>query len=471
MTVATKPALAPTQAALGSSAIDLRSMEDIEAEFFGPDLAPLASDTFQHVASSGKVASTPPPASVEAVKLATLSTPLRGYGKRFEQALNRLTHGTFSSGNQVKLLFDGVQSFAARKALILGAKQSINLQTFIFKDDRTGNELADMLCRKAREGVHVRVLVDALGSSNTALFDRMRKAGVEVRQWAPIWDLVNLNHRLHEKYLVVDGVVSLQGGMNVADEYALGGTKKMVTSRGDKPERPWRDVDCLLSGPEVLDLQRRFLRNWVRVGDDVNPGEESRLYRKVSDSGEGVRAAFVSNHPMTDGTNHMEETYFLAITAAQKSIQIESAYFVPSTSVVEELIHAAQRGVKVSIMTNSDATNDIIGSSHVSRYFYARLLKAGIKIYEQKQVTLHSKTATFDGEFSITGSANLNFRSKKWDSEFVLCVNDKKCAKQYEQRFRDGLRGCQEVTLQTVLSWPTSQRLTQWFFSRFGSLY
>lgn len=396
---------------------------------------------------------------------------LKGYGPRFVQALECATHSEFSKGNRIDPLFDGKASFDARRRMILDARDSIHLQTFIFTNDETGRELASLLSDKARQGVQVRVIVDAVGSNRDTepLFRMMREAGVQIREWGQLWELDKLNSRMHEKYLIADGIESIQGGMNIANEYAYGGTEQIVTSRAD-PELPWRDVDCLLRGPEVRDLQIRFLRNWAKLGPDVDKSDEPHLYRRPPALSGGCLATFVSNHP-SEGTTYIEAAFHLAVCAAQKSIHIETAYFVPSDALLLALKEAAQRGVVVEIMTNSLETNDVLGSAHVSRSFYADLIASGVRIYEHRGATLHSKTLTCDGELTFTGSANFNSRGRELDTEFILCAIDPKLATAYEDRFKRGVVWCDQITSEVMKNWSALDRAKQWAFSKLKKFY
>lgn len=386
-----------------------------------------------------------------------------------DAALDTQTMSRRVSGNQVTMLFDGVNSFAERDRLIDGAKESICLQTFIFTSDDTGWALARKLADKARAGVEVRVLVDAMGSgrSDPALFDLMREAGVEVKTWAPKWQVWDINDRWHEKHLIVDGRTSIEGGMNIADEYALGGSGKQVFSRGDGAgTEAWRDADIKLEGPAVQDATRAFLRNWEQLGGTLTPAQRGRLLPVIPSRPGGATVRVVQSNPQVSAlAGTTERLYRDAISRATKSITIENAYFLPPPSIRSALVDAARRGVDVEVLTNSRESNDMGFVSDAARYFYDELLAAGVKIHEKQGGTLHAKTATFDGEYSLVGSFNLNGRSVNQDAEVVLAVEDGATAGQLEARFRQGLEQSRPITSAELNREGFVTNLKQWALS------
>jgi cardiolipin synthase len=380
------------------------------------------------------------------------NAPGPAYGSpEFERLLDATTKSTNRPDNRAQMLFDGVDSFAERKRLIENARESICLQTFIFTDDDTGWETARELAAAAQRGVKVRLIYDGLGSNraDSKIFDFMKQAGVEVREYGdPLRRFWDLNNRWHEKHLIVDGTVSVEGGMNIADEYALGGSGRLALRRPKESQTPWRDTDVRIEGPAVADAQAAFFKNWKELGDPVPRAEANRLLQKANENrvpgGPNVR--LVQHRPDEDGDENTEQLYLAAIRSAEKSITIENAYFIPPEPIRKELIAAAKRGVDVRVMTNSEKTNDMGIVSECARYFYDDMIAAGVKIYERQTSTLHAKTATFDGTFSLVGSCNLNGRSEGLDSEAVMAIEDPATAKAMENRFASGLAEAKEVT-------------------------
>jgi cardiolipin synthase len=323
---------------------------------------------------------------------------------------------------------------------------------------------------KAKEGVEVRVIIDGLGSnrSEDAFFDEMRAAGVQVLARETGLDLTELNHRWHEKHLIVDGRASIQGGMNIANEYALGGSGKQIFSRGGKGSEAWRDADMKLQGPAVADTMKAFVRNWEEMGGALSAADRAKLFPTLEPvaGGAGTSVRVVQSNPEVKGlvgTN--DKLYLRAIENAQKSITIENAYFLPPPEIRKALIDAAKRGVEVRVMTNSKEANDMGFVSDAARHFYDDMINAGVKVYEKYGGTLHSKTATFDGEFSVVGSVNMNGRSKNTDAEVSLAVTDNATAQQLEQRFASGLSQTKQVTAQELGKESFMTNLKPWALS------
>lgn len=317
--------------------------------------------------------------------------------------------------------------------------------------------------------MQVRVIYDGLGSNRAdpKLFELMTNAGVDVREHAdPLRDPTDLNARWHEKHLIVDGRVSVEGGMNIANEYALGGSGKLVFSRGAQGEEAWRDADAKLEGPAVNDAMQGFLRNWKAVGGQVSAADEAKLLPAIAPRGDGVSVRVVRHHPNDDTRDsNTLRLYQRSIEQAQASITIENAYFLPPPELRQALIDAAKRGVEVKVMTNSRASNDSGFVSDAARYFYDDLLAAGVKLYEKQGGTLHAKTATFDGTLSIVGSVNLNGRSNGRDSEDALVMQDPGTAKQLEARFAGGLAQTRPVTADELRQESLFTNLAQWALS------
>jgi cardiolipin synthase len=281
---------------------------------------------------------------------------------RFEQALNNKTHSRAVANNSVLPLFDGQNSFAERNKLIAGAKTSINLQTFIFTDDDTGWDLARRLVERAKDGVAVRVIIDGLGSnrSDDKIFEFMRAGGVEVRAHETGLDLLSVNNRWHEKHFIVDGQVAVEGGMNIADEYSLGGSGRQVF-RAEMPAMDaWRDVDVRVGGPAVADIQRAFLRNWALLGAPVPRDKVGALFPPPKQTLGGPPVRVVQHHPHGDPPDdHTVQLYLHAFNAASTSITIENAYFIPPQLLRDALVDAAKRGVEVKVLTNSKSSSDM----------------------------------------------------------------------------------------------------------------
>lgn len=404
--------------------------------------------------------------------LAPVGTPIPLKGPfaqaGFQAALDSATNSRAVSGNKVTMLFDGVNSFAERNKMIDGAKSSICLQTFIFNSDDTGWDLANRLAAKAKEGVEVRVIYDAVGTgrADPKMFEMMKDAGVDVRTYGEKWKVWDINDRWHEKHLIVDGKASVEGGMNIANEYAFGGSGRQVFSRGTEGTEAWRDADLKLEGPAVADAMKAFVRNWGELGGTLSDADKAKLFPRIESNPGGPSVRVVQTNPEVKGLEGTtNQLYLKSIQTAQKSITIENAYFLPPKELRTALIDAAKRGVEVKVLTNSRESNDMGFVSDAARAFYDDMMKAGVQIYEKQGGTLHAKTATFDGEFSIVGSVNLNGRSRYEDAEVAVAVQDGSTAKQLEDRFASGLSQAKQVTMGELEKESFFTNLKQWALS------
>jgi cardiolipin synthase len=223
-----------------------------------------------------------------------------------------------------------------------------------------------------------------------------------------------------------------------------------------------------LQGPAVADTMKAFVRNWEEMGGALSAADRAKLFPTLEPvaGGAGTSVRVVQSNPEVKGlvgTN--DKLYLRAIENAQKSITIENAYFLPPPEIRKALIDAAKRGVEVRVMTNSKEANDMGFVSDAARHFYDDMINAGVKVYEKYGGTLHSKTATFDGEFSVVGSVNMNGRSKNTDAEVSLAVTDNATAQQLEQRFASGLSQTKQVTAQELGKESFMTNLKQWALS------
>ena len=264
----------------------------------------------------------------------------------FNLRLDSLTQSSVREGNRSQLLFDGVESFEARKRLILSATDSVYLQTFIFDDDATGWETARLLAQRAQEGLDVRVIFDGFGSNraDNEIFEFMRASGVKVEEYGdPLRQFWDLNDRWHEKHLIVDNQVAIEGGMNIANEYALGGSGKLVFSRGPEAEMGWRDLDVQVEGPVVADIAQGFYKNWEELTGNAERRApvDATVMERFED---GSQVRFVQHRPDEDGDQNTKALYLQAIRSATDSIVIENAYFLPPAELRNALINAPIAG-------------------------------------------------------------------------------------------------------------------------------
>jgi cardiolipin synthase len=389
-----------------------------------------------------------PPARVESL----LSKRLHGAKKTDLKALAALEEAATGSplvaGNKVTLLFDGPPTLDAMMQAIEGARDHVNLETYIFDDDEVGRKFADLLIAKQRAGVQINILYDSIGSLDTPreFFDRMRASGIRVTEFNPVNPVRSLgrwrlNNRDHRKILIVDGKIGFTGGINISADYSHSSLFRSGGKRRRGQELGWRDTHIRIEGPAVAELQLLFMNNWTSQNQEPLPDLD--YFPALKPAGDKVMR-IISSRP--NGNFAIYKAFVLAMQQAQTSIHITNAYFAPDVQMLEALKDAARRGVDVKIIF--PGKSDVGLSFYAGRSFYAELLQAGIHVYELQGSVLHAKTSVIDGAWSTVGSANLDMRSFLLNNEVTAIVLDKAFGASMESAFREDLSHSREVLLQ-----------------------
>lgn len=360
----------------------------------------------------------------------------------------------FIGGNELKLLWRGTDAYREIESAVRSARQTICLQFYIFRDDETGTALAGMLKEKAAEGVNVYIMYDHLGSLFTpkSFWRSLVRAGINVNASYPFMWLSPGKYfrRDHRKLIIVDSKVAFTGGLNIANEYWGTALRK---------KRPWRDTGLLITGPAASELEELFFNAWCRLCRESMTRERS----PVQPSGHlPVLPIFSSS---ARGRRRMRRLLFYSIFHADHEICLTTAYFIPSRRLVQALSNAVARRVKVRILL--PGSSDIRAVFHASRHYYSRLLRAGVEIYEYKGSMLHAKTYTFDREWSIVGSANLDPRSMRWNDEGNVGVLDKGLGHELIRVFEEDLLGADTIDMAQWSRRPMRQKALEWFFALF----
>ncbi|HEY3449367.1 MAG TPA: phospholipase D-like domain-containing protein [Myxococcales bacterium] len=372
----------------------------------------------------------PPPPSASAESLGYLHEP-----------------GQVILGNEVGLLVGGDEAYPRMLEAIASAKRKVWLEVYELWDDAVGRLFRDALVAKARSGVDVRVLVDALGAAMTAgpLLDQLKAGGVkvravfELRPWLRAWRWFRRDHR---KMLVVDGRVAFTGGLNVGLPYA--GVK--YGGGG------WQDLQLEVRGPAVAPLGRLFARLWRRNGGE--PIDEPP-HGPVAGT-DVVRV--LANH-LSRSRKEIRHAYHFAIRRAERSILIANAYFLPGPRMMKALIKACRRGVEVTVILPGNS--DIPTFQLASRARYGKLLAAGARIFELRDSMLHAKAAVVDDQWSTVGSCNLDTWSLHRNLELNVAVLGPRMAQVVRRHLEGLLPSCDEVTRDDVRHWPLGERLVQ----------
>src|SRR5262245_37651841 len=364
-----------------------------------------------------------------------LSLPSLEIEKReFAATLVGYTGVPVVGSNQVEILLNGDNIFPAKLAAIRSAKKTINYADYVFEEGQPSLEVAQALAERCRAGVRVNVLLDAVGSLSvpSEYRDVMVNGGCRVENFRPLdfLSLDRVNNRNHRRILVVDGHIGLTGGSGTSGKWA---------GNGRMPGH-WRDTDVRVEGPVVGQLQGAFAENWLEAtgiaigGPDYFPRQQ----------GKGtVNAQAVRSSP-AGGRDAMYTMFLLAMASAQRSISITNPYFVPEDKMIETLIVASSRGVRVTILLPGEIDHNIVRQA--SRSELGRLLTAGVRIYEYRAGLLHAKTMVIDGVWATVGSTNLDRRSFALNDEINLVVYDAAFARELQRVFDDDLTQSSRMT-------------------------
>jgi cardiolipin synthase len=334
------------------------------------------------------------------------------------------------AGNRVDLLQDGPGTYAAMFAAIEGARDHVNLESYILEAEGPGAEFARRLVDKARAGVRVNVLYDSLGSIATPAryFDELRAGGVSVCEYNPLRRLGTLFSRAlhlrdHRKLMVVDGRIGFVGGVNISPVYASGSSPLgALAGSGDAPDgdaKPgWRDTHVRVEGPIVAQLQRLFIAHWNRFSTCALRG--SGYFPAVAPA--GTQRVAVTACDAGRRRNPFYRALLAAINAARHRIYLTTAYLVPTRRLARALVRAARRGVDVQLLL--PGLSDFWAPLQAGRSHYGRFLRAGIRLHELHDTLLHAKTCVIDGVWTSVGSSNLDWRSFLHNAEANLVVLD-----------------------------------------------
>jgi cardiolipin synthase len=332
-------------------------------------------------------------------------------------------------GNRLRVLRNGDEIFPAMVEAIEAAAHSVDLLTYVYWTGRPAHDVAHALAQRARAGVAVRVLVDAVGGwpMDRELTTLMTDAGAQVHRFRRPWvrSPFTHNHRTHRKVLVVDGRIGFTGGVGIAAEWE-------GDARG--PDE-WRDTHLRLDGPAVAGLQAAFVQNWAETTGC--PERPQRDYPPLPGVGDDV--VQVVRGTATVGWDDMQTAWYGLITSAQRRLRLSTAYFAPDDFFVGLLVEAAERGVEVDVLLPGPYIDKRV--SHVaSQRYEPMLLSAGARVWRYQATMLHTKLMTVDGSLAMVGSSNFNRRSMEHDEEVSVIVHGGTVPAVLDEHFDDDLR-------------------------------
>jgi cardiolipin synthase len=371
----------------------------------------------------------------------------------FTRTVGNLLGPPLLEGNRVTLLQNGKEIFPAMIEAIRAAERTITFENFVFSEGRVSDAFAEALAERARAGVKVHFLQDALGSDclRGRAMNRMRAAGVEIEIFR-FFEITQINFRTHRKLLVIDGKVGFIGGVAICDAWEGDGQKA-----GN-----WRDTQYRIEGPVVAQAQQAFMENWMQTRAAVLHGDA--YFPELPPVGDDLCHVFKSS--ADEGSDSARLMFLLSIAAAQHSIRIANAYFLPDDLCRQTLVEACQRGVQVEIVTSGPDT-DQTKVRKVGRARWRPLLEAGARFYEYQPARFHCKYMIVDDCWCSVGSCNLDNRSLRLNEEANLNILDKSFSAKHLEAFQQDKARSREITFDEWRHRPLSEKA----IGRIGSLF
>ena len=358
-------------------------------------------------------------------------------------------------GNTVELLPHGGDFFPALFKAIDSAVSHVSIEFYIIKADTTGMLFSSTIRKAAARGVQVDLIYDALGCFDTpeAYWAELRQAGVHCFPFNPpsFARIRFLDIRDHRKLVLIDGHTAFLGGLNVGDEYS---------GYGDSYTH-WRDVGIRLDGPATQELQQIFNATWSRLTGQVLPAYCCPLVPK-----QGEADVVIVNGRPHQNRPVIRNAFRIAMSGAEKSIQIITPYFVPGPRVVRSLLRAVRRGVRIQIILPS--ISDVPVVKIVGRAYLKPLLEAGVEIYERQGTILHAKVMSVDGRWITLGSANLDFRSFHRNFEMNVIIASRPFGRQIEALFAEELGKSLRIDRKEYDGRGRFERFCEWLLAPLG---
>ena len=378
----------------------------------------------------------------------------------FLNELEPLVNSKITRNNEIEVIENGDHFYEAELDAMRRARHSINIEAYIFHKGKLTDEVLQVLTERAREGVHVNLVLDAAGSLSTrkSHFKALKDAGGNVDWYHRLrlhnWFLAN--NRTHREITVIDGSIAFVGGAGYADWWRY----------GTKSEPRWRDTMVRIRGDAVRAIQGTYLENYLEAsGRIINGGD---YFPPATPDPGKTTALVITSTPSSGGSTRARVLFQTLIAGARKSIYITTPYFLPDRSMTDELVRAAEQGVSVNVIVPGKHDDHALTRSS-GRSAYGRLLKAGAKVYEYETSMIHAKIAIFDGVWSVVGSTNLDNRSFGINDEINVAVLDGQIADRLTRDFEEDTRQSRKISLEDWKNRPISERLLEmlgWVFER-----
>ena len=348
--------------------------------------------------------------------------------------------GEHLSWNDCNLLTNGEEKFPEIIRTLEGAKLFIHIEYYNWENDTRGNQIKDVLLKKAAAGVKIRVIFDDYASRKikTNIIRELKRGGIETSpaiKLGLVRFAVRMNHRDHRKIIIVDGQAGFVGGINISDRY----------DNSIDTDLFWRDTHVKITGPAVLNLQYHFVISWNACQTRQLVFQDTLLPKQHQESNHKELVQIVAGGPIYPMSNIML-TYFTIFTLAKERLYITNPYFIPSDSILDALKQASISGADVRIILPGKSDSIVVGLA--SQFYFSELLQAGVKIYLYQKGFVHAKTVVADGFASVVGTANMDIRSFDLNFEIMSVIYGTSFGRQLEDAFLKDLEECIQVDME-----------------------
>ncbi|MGO8765661.1 MAG: phospholipase D-like domain-containing protein [Limisphaerales bacterium] len=370
--------------------------------------------------------------------------------KTLASTVQRIAKRPLTTGNSIRPLVNGDETFPAMLEAIDSAKESVSFCTYIFDNDEAGQKFLAALARAVQRGIEVRLLIDAAGArySWPPITSKLRHAKIPHARFLPAtlltpWRAATINLRNHRKLLIIDGKTAFTGGINIRQGNVL----------AEKPKRPTQDLHFLLTGPVVEQLQEAFASDWYFCAGEILKDE--KWFPALAETGEVIARA-ITDGPDAD-FEKLRLTLLAALADAQSSVQILTPYFLPDLTLVSALKLAALRGVRVDIIL--PGKNNLPFVHWASRAMWWQVLERGCHLWLTPPPFDHSKLMIVDGHWVFLGSANWDTRSLRLNFELNVECYGHEFAGMMEKFIQKKIASAREITLSEADGRPLPARL------------
>lgn len=366
----------------------------------------------------------------------------------FLRMIEALTDAQARPARSIEVLTNGEVYYEAELEAISKAESHVHIEAYIFQKGEVAARFVNALAERARAGVRVKLVLDAVGSFATweSYFKELTEAGGRVAWYHPLrWhNWPRFNNRTHRELIIVDGRTAFIGGAGVADHWLT----------GVKGKRRWRDTMFRVEGEAVLSLQATFAENWLESSGEILAGADCF---PEFDGECDLTALVVNSSPTTGGSTRARILFQTLLACARKEVLLTTPYFLPDRSARREMLKSVARGVRLEIITPGMESDHLLTRTS-SRRLYGALLKAGAKIYEYQPAMIHAKTLVVDGQWFVGGTTNFDNRSFGLNDEVNIAAFDRELAARVAADFARDRAESREITYADWRSRPLWER-------------